>query len=238
MKQMKARKTFRGVENMAHLTQRASALLLVVPLAACSAGATTFYQPFGNPLPPARVSSAGVSIPPQQQLPVVTQPQGGNRPSVVINATPQKVQDTITARARARGTNILGANRTGVTLEVPLRASSPVVTEQCGAHQEGRTLRVYLETLPNGSGTTVTEDRFVIDGGSRTCKLQLTQTDIDEANRSLAELKQQSETQRTASAPSSSAPRSSTPRRAPTVPSAPGGGLEPLAPGRPVVPLR
>jgi hypothetical protein len=207
-------------------------------LAACSAGATTFYQPFGNPLPPARVASAGVSIPGQQQLPVVTQPQGGNRPSVVINATPQKVQDTITARARSRGTNILGANRTGVTLEVPLRASSPVVTEQCGAHQDGRTLRVYLETLPNGGGTTVTEDRFVIDGGSRTCKLQLTQTDIDEANRSLGELKQQSETQRTASEQSSSASRSTASRRAPVVPLPPGGGLEPLAPGRPVVPLR
>jgi hypothetical protein len=193
----------------------------VVGLAACNAGATTFYQPFGNPLPPARVSSVGVSVPPQ--LPVVTAPQGGNRPSVVINASPQRVQDTINARARSRGTTVLGTNRTGVTLEVPLRASSPVVIEQCGPHQNGRMLRVYLETLPNGGGSTVTEDRFVIDGGTRTCKLQLTQTDIDDANKSLVDLKQQSETQRTAAAP----------RR-----TDPAGGLAPVNPGRPVVPLR
>jgi hypothetical protein len=212
---------------MTDRVRKLSVAFSVASLAACSAGGTTFYQPFGNPLPPARIASAGVTIPaPQQPLPVVTNPQGGNRPSIVINATPQKVQDTINARARSRGTTVLGSNRTGVTLEVPLRASSPVVSEQCGPHQDGRTLRVYLETLPNGGGTTVTEDRFVIDGGSRTCKLQLTQTDIDDANKSLADLKQQSETQRTAGAPRANAPRD------------PQGGLAPLVSGRPVVPLR
>jgi hypothetical protein len=230
---MRARKTFQGVEHMAHLTQRASALLLVVPLAACSAGATTFYQPFGNPLPPARVSSASVSIPPQQQLPVVTQQQGGNRPSIVINETPQRVQDTIIARARSRGTNVLGATRTGVTLEIPLKESSSVIENQCGPHTSQRTIRVYLETLPNGPGTSVAEDKFIIDGGAKTCQLVPTQADIEGSNRSLADLKQQSETPRTAAAP-----RSSAPRRAASVPPAPGGGLEPLAPGRPVVPLR
>lgn len=190
-------------------------------LAACSGGATTFFQPFGNPLPPARVSSVGVSIPPQ--LPVVTQPASGGRPSVVINAAPTRVQQAIIARAKSRGTTVLGANSTGVTLEVPLRASSQIVTEQCGAHRPDRTLRVYLETLPNGPGTTVSEDRFVIDGGASTCQLQLTQTDIDDANRSLGELKTQSEAPRVASAGR---------------PVDPPGGLTPVNAGRPVVPLR
>jgi len=194
---------------------------LTAGLAACSAGAGSFYQPFGNPTPPARVNTVGITVG-QPQLPVVT-PQSGNRPSMAINASPERVQETIIARARTRGTNVLGSNRTGVTLEVPLRASSQIVTEQCGPHQNNRTLRVYLETLPNGPGTSVTEDRFVIDDGSRTCKLQLTQTDIDDANKSLADLKQQSESRRVAVAP----------RR-----NDPPGGLAPVTPGRPVVPLR
>jgi hypothetical protein len=212
---------YSGADEMNMILKNISLIGLAASLASCSAGAGTFYQPFGNPLPPGRVSSVGISVPPTQ-LPVAT-PQQGNRPSMAINASPDRVQETIIARARSRGTNVLGSNSTGVTLEVPLRASSQIVTEQCGPHQNNRTLRVYLETLSSGTGTSVTEDRFVIDDGARTCKLQLTQTDIDDANKALADLKQQSESRRVAVAPRRNDPQ---------------GGLAPVTPGRPVVPLR
>ncbi|MGL4241357.1 MAG: hypothetical protein ACRCTI_09640 [Beijerinckiaceae bacterium] len=148
-------------------------------------------------------------------------------PAVSINAAPKRVQDTIVARAQRRGTTVLGANNTGVTLEIPLRQSSEVVTQQCGPHRDGRTLRVYLETTPAGAGTNVTEQRFVIDGGQSTCQIQLTQADVDEANRSLGDLKREAEQRRTASAAGPGGR-----------PSDPSGGLEPVNPGRPVVPLR
>jgi hypothetical protein len=196
--------------------KQSAVLCLGVALSGCNSGGSAFSNPFGS-TPPARPVVA------QPQLPIVSQPVANGRPTMVINASPQRVQDAITARAKTRGTTVLGANRTGVTLEVPLRASSKIVEDQCGPHKADRTLRVYLETLPNGPGTTVSEDRYVIDGGASSCKLQLTQSDIDDANKSLADLKQQSETTRSASAPR---------------PSDPPGGLAPVNPGRPVVPLR
>jgi hypothetical protein len=191
-------------------------------LAGCNASGNPFGNPFG----------AGA---PRSQSPVVAQPPpapqaSGGRPSVSIAAPVKRVQDTIIARAQRRGTTILGANNTGVTLEIPLKQSSAVVVQQCGDHREGRALRVYLETLPDGAGTSVSEQRFVVDGASA-CQLSLTQTDVEEANRSLADLKQQSENTRTAASgarPSGGAAR----------PSDPSGGLEPVNPGRPVQPLR
>ncbi len=205
---------------MMTIIARGAVLTAAIALSGCNAGGgNPFSNPFGSSQP--RVAQ------PQQAQPVVTaQPAAGNRPTMLINATPKRVQDTIIARAQRRGTNIVGASTTGVTLEVPLKQSSAVVEQQCGPHKEGRTVRVYLETLPNGSGTAVAEDRFVIDGGASSCQLQLTQADVDESNKSLADLKQQSEAPpRTASA--------STQR-----PADPSGRLEPLNPGRPVVPVR
>jgi hypothetical protein len=208
---------------MRNIVKLGVALLSSAAVGGCVGGGG---NPFGNPFggaPPVRVASAGstvVSAPP----PVVAPPAAtGGRPSVTVNASPKRVQDTIIARAQRRGTTILGANLTGVTLEIPLRQSSEVVVSQCGPHRDGRTLRVYLETIANGPGTTVSEDRFVIDGGTTSCQLSLTQADVEEANRSLADLKSQSEAPRTASAQR---------------PADPAGGLAPLNPGRPVVPLR
>jgi hypothetical protein len=189
-------------------------------LAGCNAGGSPFSNPFGGS------PRAAPPVTQQQQLPVVPQSPpaaAGGRPNMVINATPKRVQETIIARAKTRGTTVVGANSTGVTLEIPLRASSPVVVQQCGEHKDNRTLRVYLETLPNGSGTTVGEDRYVIDGGASSCQLSLTQADVEQANTSLAELKQQSEAPRVASAPRNTDPA---------------GGISPVNPGRPVVPLR
>ncbi len=203
---------------MTTIISRSAVLAAALLVSGCNTGGSPFSNPFGS-APPRPAPSA-------QQLPVVpAQPAAasGARPSMVINASPKRVQETIIARAKKRGTTVLGSNSTGVTLEIPLRASSPVVVQQCGEHKDNRTLRVYLETLPNGSGTSVGEDRYVIDGGTSSCQLSLTQADVDEANKSLADLKQQSEAPRVAAAPRSTDPA---------------GGLTPVNPGQPVVPLR
>jgi len=171
------------------------------------------------------------SLPPVAQ-PVRPQPQSAGRPSVLINAAPKRVQDTIIARARSRGTTIVGSNQTGVTLEAALASSTEVVEQQCGPHRPGRAQRIYLETLPDGTGTVVSEDRFIVDDGATVCQLTLNATDIENGNRALADLKQQSEGQRTAARTTSPAGGGS------SRPADPVGGLEPVNPGRPVVPIR
>lgn len=183
-------------------------------LAGCNAGGNPFGNPFGSR---SRLAD--------QQQPVVAQPMpaSGGRPSVAINAPPKRVQDTIVARAERRGTTVVGANQTGVTLEIPLATSSPVVVQQCGEPRGNRTLRVYLETLPDGTGTIVSEDRYVIDNGATSCQLSLTQADVDDANRSLLELKQQAEGARPTPAASNT-----------IIP----GDVQPMNPGRPVIPIR
>ncbi len=194
----------------------------VLMLAGCGGG---LRSPFGG---------GEQRVAPVQPAPQPTQPaqQAGGRPSIAINATPQKVQDTIIARAQRRGTTIVGSNQTGVTLEAPLASSTEVVEQQCGPHRPGRTQRIYLETLPSGTGTVVSEDRFIVDDGARSCQLSLTPADVENGNRALMDLKQQSEGQRSAAArtPGSTAGGSR--------PADPAGGLEPLNPGRPVVPIR
>ncbi len=213
-----------GVEEYA--MKRMILAAAVLALAGCG---TTPRLPFGGD---------GRVAPTPAPQPVQPPPQaGGARPSVAVNATPQKVQDTIIARAQRRGTTIVGSNQTGVTLEAPLASSTEVVEQQCGPHRPGRTQRIYLETMPSGTGTIVSEDRFIVDDGSRSCQLTLTPADIEGANASLMDLKQQSEGQRVASnrprtggaaGSGGGAPRSADPA----------GGLEPLNPGRPVVPIR
>ncbi|MGL5117431.1 MAG: hypothetical protein ACRC7G_10865 [Beijerinckiaceae bacterium] len=175
---------------------------IVALTAALVAGCIPSGNPFSNPFGSSQPRVAVQPPQPQAQPPAPAPVASGNKPTIQIGATPQRVQDTIVERARTRGTNVLGANATGVTLEVPLRQSSQVVEQQCGPHQDGRTLRVYLATAPDGPGTIVTEDRYVIDGGATTCQLQLTDGDIQEANRSLGDLKAQAERPRTARAPS------------------------------------
>jgi hypothetical protein len=195
------------------------AAIIAPLLASCNTGGNPFSNPFGAAQP--RL------VAPAQQPPSAQQPStASGRPSIFINAPPKRVEETIIARAQRRGTNIVGASPTGVTLEIPLKASSIAIEEQCGVHKDGRTLRVFLETLPSGIGTTVSEDKFVIDGGASSCQFLPKQADVDESIKSLADLKQQSEAPRTAS--TSAAQR----------PADPSGRLEPLNPGRPVVPVR
>jgi hypothetical protein len=54
-------------------------------------------------------------------------------------------------------------------------------------------VRVILSTQEAGGRTSVTEERFVVDG-ARVCPVQLGEADMTEAMRSLAELKAQAET--------------------------------------------
>ncbi|MGL4636057.1 MAG: hypothetical protein ACRCWF_08760 [Beijerinckiaceae bacterium] len=199
------------------------AVVVAATLGGCSAGASSFYVPFGtNPQPPARVASVGVSVPPQQPLPVVTTPTG-DKPTMIINAPVNRVQDAIVRRAQQRGTTVVGVNQTGVTLERALTSSPPVLENNCGPHQQGRSVRIYLATQGDGARTVVTEERFVIDPGPKVCSVVLPAADIAEANKSLADLKQQSEAPRTAAAPRNTDPS---------------GGPTAVNPGRPVVPLR
>jgi hypothetical protein len=115
------------------------------------------------------------------------------KPAIFVNAPQSIVHETLTQRARQRGTNIIEIIKSGVTLEILLSRSSDVVERQCGQHQFGRRVRVILYTEPFGTGTAVTEDRFVIDDPIKPCKLNLTQADIEEGKNSLAGLKREVE---------------------------------------------
>jgi hypothetical protein len=203
----------------AGLASRTMVRLLLGAAIAFSLAACGTRAPFGSE----------PRVAPPQPLPQVQAQPSAGRPSVLINAAPSRVQDTIIARAQRRGTTIVGANQTGVTLEAPLASSTEVVEQQCGPHRPGRAQRIYLETVASGAGTVVSEDRFIVDDGSSVCQLALTAADVENGNRALVELKQQSEGARTASA------RPGTPGARPADPA---GGLEPVNPGRPVVPIR
>jgi hypothetical protein len=204
------------------MTKGVPAAGLALLIAGCNASGNPFSNPFG-------------SSQPRQQLPVVAQPApapapvaSAGTPSVVVSASPKRVQDTIVARAQRRGTNVLGANNTGVTLEIPLRQSSDPITQQCGAHKDGRAIRVYLETVANGANaTTVNEQKFIVDGAT-VCNYTPNEQDVADSNRALGDLKREAEQRRTASA--SGATSGGRP--------APSGGLEAVDPRRPVRPLQ
>jgi hypothetical protein len=192
--------------------------LIAISATALLAGCNSTGNPFSNPF------GSGPSRP--QPAPAV-QPApapAANRvtPTVTINTAQARVQDTIIARAKRRGTNVLGANNTGVTLEIPLGQSSDSIAQQCGAHKDGRAIRVYLETIPNGPrATIVNEQKFIVDG-SNVCNYAPTETEVADSNRSLADLKRQSEQRSTASA---------------SRPGDPAGGVSAVDPSRPVRPL-
>lgn len=203
------------------------AFALALLAAGCGSGAA-FRSPFGET---ARVAAVQ---PPVQQTQAV--PSGAGRPTVAIAAPPSRVQDTIIARARSRGTTIVGSNSTGVTLEAQLASSTEVVERQCGPHRPGRAQRIYLETLPDGTGTIVSEDRFIVDDGASVCQLALTPADVENGSRALGDLKRQAEGQRVSTRTGGAARPGgdSGGGRA----ADPAGGLEPVNPGRPVVPIR
>ena len=119
-------------------------------------------------------------------------------PSVDIFAPGARVRQVIAQRAVRRGTQVVANDPRGVVLERALPQTSPVLEASCGPHQPGRRIRIELLTDERPGVTQVTERRLVLDGGG-VCPVRLNAADIDEANRSLNELKQQVETGRLAS---------------------------------------
>ncbi len=135
-----------------------------------------------------------ISIPAQQ--PVVRAPppqtQQANVPTLEINAPVKAVRDAITSRAKARGTSVVSIESSGIVLEKTLQQSPPALENSCGPHKTGRKIRVLLGTSDQGQVTLVSEQRFVVDDGTE-CRIQLTQDVMDDARRSLNELKSDAE---------------------------------------------
>jgi hypothetical protein len=169
--------------------------LAAAALGGCVGGATTrFDRPPPSPLP-----SPVVSLP-------APAPVSSAKPTIIVNAGEKRVRDTIIERAQARGTKIIGENTTGVTLEAPLRSTTPRLADICGAHRDGRVVRIYLATSGNGARSTiVTEERFVVDTDNTVCAVVLTPEEVTEATNALGSLKSQAERPATASATPASA---------------------------------
>jgi hypothetical protein len=134
--------------------------------------------------------------------PVQPPPVAASKPTIAINAAEKRVRDTIIERAQSRGTKIIGENTTGVTLEAPLRSTTPRLADICGPHRDGRVVRIYLATIPGGAPRTtiVTEERFVVDTDNTVCAVILTPDEVTEATNALGALKTQAERPATASA--------------------------------------
>ncbi len=114
-------------------------------------------------------------------------------PTVLINAPIKTVRSAIITRAKSRGTTVASVENSGIVLEKELPQSPAALESSCGPHRKGRLIRVLLGTAEQGAGTLVSEQRFVVDDGQE-CRIQQTQDVVDDANRSLNELKTQSET--------------------------------------------
>jgi len=114
-------------------------------------------------------------------------------PTVEINAPSLKVRQTIIARAKARATNVASVEPGGIVLERTMSATPAALESVCGPHREGRKIRVLLGTADQGATTLVSEQRFIVDGESE-CRIPLTPDVVEDAKRSLNELKTDSET--------------------------------------------
>lgn len=145
---------------------------------ASTLGAATLALAACGPRPP-------VAEPPPQ--PQVQAPSG---PSVQIAASGTRVRQVIAARAQARGTTVASNTPQGVVLERALSQSTETLEAQCGPHVSGRLIRVVLSTREAGGSTTVSESRFIVDGGN-VCPVSLTPEDVAQANAGLNEIRDQ-----------------------------------------------
>ncbi len=124
--------------------------------------------------------------------------QNPSVPNTEVLARGQVVRSVIADRARSRGAIIASNTQRGVVLERVLSETSPVLQQSCGPHVPGRKVRIILSTDEQAGRTIVAEQRYIVDGANL-CAIQLNAADVNEANRSLDELKQQVEgTQRAA----------------------------------------
>ncbi|MBN9062239.1 MAG: hypothetical protein BGP06_07450 [Rhizobiales bacterium 65-9] len=111
-------------------------------------------------------------------------------PSIFISAPGQRVRSVIAARAQARGTTVASNTSQGVVLERALPQSTETLEAQCGPHVSGRMIRVILSTQERPGGTTVSENRYIVDG-SAVCPVTLTPEEVTQANAALAETRDQ-----------------------------------------------
>ena len=114
-------------------------------------------------------------------------------PTVLINAPAIKVRQTIVARAKTRGTTVAGIEPGGIVLERTMSATPAALESVCGPQKEGRRIRVLLGTAEQGTGTLVSEQRFIVDGENE-CRILQTPDVVEDARRSLNELKTEVET--------------------------------------------
>ena len=133
-----------------------------------------------------RVSPVSSSPPPTSNPQVAV-------PTLQINASPVKVRQTIVNRAKARKTTVASIEPGGIVLEKLMSATPAALEASCGPHREGRKIRVLLGTLDQGGGTLVSEQRFIVDGENE-CRIPQTPDVVEDARRSLNELKTEVET--------------------------------------------
>jgi hypothetical protein len=142
----------------------------------------------------ATVAAALAACGPQNR-PVATAPVSAVNPGVPfvdIAAPGPRVRAAIAERARSRGTKVASNTRDGVVLERELPSTTPALEQSCGPHQQGRKVRIILSTDEQPGRTVVSEQRYVVDGAG-VCLVRLDRADMDEAVRSLDQLKQQIE---------------------------------------------
>lgn len=161
-------------------------------------------------LPLLAVAACSTSRPPVVQAPQPAPAPVATGPSILIEAPAARVRQTIAARTAARGGKVAANSPEGIVLEAPMRETNQVLADQCGPHQAGRLLRVLLATDSTPAGTLVSERRFVIDGGS-SCQVRLTDQEVDQANRSLEDLRKQVLGQPTAAQRAAAATRNAAP---------------------------
>jgi hypothetical protein len=130
--------------------------------------------------------------PPVVQAPVQQTSAQSSVPTLEVFAPVKVVRDAIISRAKARGTTVASVEPAGIVLEKTLQQSPPALESSCGSHKKGRKIRVLLGTQDQGAVTLVSEQRFVVDDGVE-CLIKLTPDVIEDAKRSLNELKTESE---------------------------------------------
>jgi hypothetical protein len=130
--------------------------------------------------------------PPVVQAPVQQASSQSSVPTLEVFAPVKVVREAIISRAKARGTTVASVEPAGIVLEKTLQQSPPALESSCGAHKKGRKIRVLLGTQDQGAVTLVSEQRFVVDDGAE-CLIKLTPDVVEDAKRSLNELKTESE---------------------------------------------
>ncbi len=146
---------------------------LSIALSGCMSGATRLLPAAAPPAPPP---------------PMVQASSQSSVPTLEVFAPVKTVRDSIISRAKARGTTVASVEPSGIVLEKALQQSPPALENSCGAHKNGRKIRVLLGTADQGAVTLVSEQRFVVDNGVE-CLIKLTPDVVEDAKRSLNELK-------------------------------------------------